>query len=385
MITPWYGMKDQGGVAVAVENLVCGLRAAGVQSHVLVPIADGWLPKYERGINGEWIFYIPLRARTASAGHFKSSLGYWLRLPSAWVLLGFLLVTRRRRVVHFHYWAEAYDDLRRIARRFQPRIVTTFHGSDIAIAADEESIRDAIRRQVTDSVAVTTCSSNLLQQLIRKIPEAAAKSTAILNAVHVRFMKAAGECSPPSKSDIDLLYVGALRPIKGPDVLLDAFAEIVKLKPEARLCIVGTGDMETELRRTVQRHGLEGNVALLGSIPYLDLIEYYARAKVVVMPSRSEGLPNVALEAAIMGKPIVATDVGGLREAVANNESGLVVPADDRFELASAILSLLQDTKLSTKLGEQAKTRAFKLFDPNSMAARFLQLYVGSPVHEPAK
>jgi glycosyltransferase involved in cell wall biosynthesis len=375
MIAPSYGMKDRGGVAVAVENLVCGLRGAGMRSHVLVPIGDGWLPRCERGTSGECIFYLPMRARSESEGRLKSLLGYWLRLPFAWLVMSFLLVAGRCRIVHFHYCAEEYDDLRRIVRRFQSRIVTTFHGSDIAIAADEEPMRAAIRRMVADSMMVTTCSNDLLRQLLRKIPESTAKSTAILNAVHMSFMKAARECSLPPQSDIDVLYVGALRHVKGPDVLLEAFVEIVKLRPEARLCIVGVGDMEGDLRRKVASEGLEANVVLAGSVAHVDLVEYYARTKLVVVPSRSEGLGNVAIEAAIMGKPVIATDVGGLREVVAENESGLVVPANDPSELARAILSLLQDAKLSTKLGKQAKTRAIKLFDPGAMAERFVQLY----------
>jgi glycosyltransferase involved in cell wall biosynthesis len=375
-------MRVQGGVAVAVENLVCGLRDAGVRSHVLVPIGDGWLPKFEIGGSGEWIFYVPVRARSQTTKRLKSLLGYWLRLPLAWLVIGFLLVARRCQIVHFHYCAEEYDDLRRIAGRFRRRIVTSFHGSDIAIAANEETMRAVIRKLVADSVGVATCSNDLLRQLLRKIPESAAKSTTIVNAVHMSFLNAAREFPPRAESDIDVLYVGALRPVKGPDVLLAAFVDVVRFRPEARLCMIGTGEMEGQLRRRVACEGLEANVDMVGSISHLDLVEYYARAKVVAVPSRSEGLPHVALEAAIMGKPVVATNVGGLPEAVANNESGLLVSADDPSDFARAILSLLQDTRLSTKLGEQAKTRALKLFDPKGMAAKFLHLYGNAPVSE---
>lgn len=375
MITPWYGMRERGGVAVAVENLVFGLGGIGVRIYVLVLVGDGWLPKHERGSSGEHIFYLPLRSRSERPRRLKSLMGYWLRLPAAWLLVSFLLITGRCRIVHFHYCAEEYDELRKIVRRLRRRIVTTFHGSDIAIEADEETMRAAIRGLVGDSVQVTTCSNYLLGQLLRKIPESTAKSTAILNTAHPSFAKAAREFVSQPETDIDVLYVGALRSVKGPDVLLEAFIEVVKLKPDARLCIIGTGVMEGELRRTVEREGLEANVELLGPVPHPDLVEYYARAKVVAVPSRSEGLSQVAIEAAIMGKPVVATDVGGLPEVVAENESGLLVPSNDPAALCCAILSLLQDPELSEKLGKQAKARALKLFNQRSMAATFVQLY----------
>jgi glycosyltransferase involved in cell wall biosynthesis len=375
MITPWYGIEERGGVAVVIENLVCGLRDFGVRILVLVLVGDGWLPRYERGQSGEHIFRLPIRARSESAGRLKSLLGYWLRLPGAWLLVSLMLIVGRCRIVHFHYCSEEYDDLRRIVRRFRRRIVATFHGSDIAFGADEETIGAAIRGLVGDSARVTTCSNYLLAQLLRKVPDSNAKATAILNTVHPTFAKAAREFISPQVADIDVLYVGALRPVKGPDVLLEAFVEVVKLKPDARLCFIGTGDMKGELRRTVEREGLETNVELLGSIPHSDLVQYYARAKVVVVPSRSEGLSQVAIEAAIMGKPVVATDVGGLPEVVVENESGLVVPANDPAALSCAILSLLQDHEHSMKLGRQAKTRALKLFNQRSMAGAFVQLY----------
>ena len=375
MITPWYGMRERGGVAVVVENLVSGLRDIGVRSYILVLVGDGWLPKYEKGSSGEHIFYLPLRAWSESSGSAKSLLGYWLRLPAAWLLVSFLLIAGRCRIVHFHYCVEEYDDLRRIVTGFRRRIVTTFHGSELAIGADEKTIGAAIRGLVGDSARVTTCSNYLLVELLRKIPDSGAKGTAILNTAHPSFAKAARDLVSCPVADIDVLYVGALRTVKGPDVLLQAFVEVVKLKLDARLCIIGTGDMEAELRRTVEREGLEANVELLGSISHSDLVEYYARAKVVAVPSRSEGLSLVAIEAAIMGKPVVASDVGGLPEVVAMNESGLIVPANDPAALSGAILGLLQDLELSTRLGRQAKSRALKLFNQRSMAAKFVELY----------
>lgn len=375
MITPWYGTKERGGVAIAVENLVCGLRGVGVRILVLVFVGDGWLPRYERGLGGEHIFRLPLRARSESSGRLKSLLGYWLRLPGAWLLMSFLLIGGRCRIVHFHYCSEEYDDLRRIAMRFRRRIVATFHGSDIVFGADEESIGAAIRGLVCDSVRVTTCSNQLLGQLLSKVPESNAKSVAILNTADPSFVKAARECIFPAEADIDVLYVGALRPVKGPDVLLEAFFEVMSSKPDARLCIIGTGDMEDALRRSVEMQGMEANVELLGAIPHSDLVQYYAKAKIVAVPSRSEGLPLVAIEAAIMGRPVVATDVGGLPEVVADNESGLVVPCNNPAALSRAILSLLDDDELCATLGRQAKSRALNLFNQRNMAAAFVQLY----------
>ena len=375
IVTPWYGRRERGGVALAVENLVYALRGRGVGCFVLVTGGNGWFPRLARGEMEEPIVYLPLRHRHGRSKGAKSFFGYWLRFLMAWVVLSFVFIRYRCPVVHFHYCAEEYDELLRIVRAFDRLIVTTFHGSDIFIAADTAPTKHVIRKLITSSTIVTTVSQGLLQELRRKFPDVEARSTTVHNSVHMKFMAEPSDSGASAVGDLDLLFVGALLPIKGPDLLLDAFAGVIEQRPDVSLCIVGTGLLEADLRRRIEKENLEANVRLVGAVPYGDLMAYYTRAKVIVLPSRSEGFSLVAAEAAIMGRPVIATSVGGLPEVVVHEGSGIIIPPNNAVELSKAILMLLENPALSRRLGASARARALQVFDPGLMAAKYEGLY----------
>jgi glycosyltransferase involved in cell wall biosynthesis len=374
IITPWYGSEERNGVAVAVENLVHGLISLGLRPFVFRIVGDGWLPRCKRGGQGELVIYLPIRPRS-EATTLKPFFGYWLRFALVWIVLAPFILASRCSLMNFHYYSEQYEDLRKIARAFRKRVVTTFHGSDIMVAANENAMREGTRRLIHDSSRVTTVSKALLNELRCKYPECAAKSEVIPNAIDAGFLKAALAVDSSIPTDIDLLFVGGLLPVKGLDLLLDAFEKVLKQRPYARLCLVGAGSMERELTERIQSQHWEENVRLLGLLPHLRLVERYNRTKVVVMPSRSEGLPLVAMEAALVGKPVVAFGVGGISEIVVDGKTGIVVAPHDVSELADAMIKLLEQPNLAVEMGAQARARALSLFDPSVMAARYGQLY----------
>ncbi|HHS82197.1 MAG TPA: glycosyltransferase family 1 protein [Devosia sp.] len=125
--------------------------------------------------------------------------------------------------------------------------------------------------------------------------------------------------------DHDFAYVGELRHLKGIHVLLDALTAITNKGRPARLIIGGGGPDEEETRQQIARLGLETRVTMAGVKPALQV---FARGQVAVMPSLAESLPYVALEAAAAGKPLIATDVGGVKEIFGPTASSLVAPGD---------------------------------------------------------
>ena len=118
----------------------------------------------------------------------------------------------------------------------------------------------------------------------------------------------------------------------------------------------------------------EGLVDLLGHVDEVD--DLIAHASLVVLPSYREGTPRILLEAAAMGKPIVATDVPGCREAVVHGENGLLVPARNASALAEAIEFLLRDPALRAKMGENGRRKMIQEFDCEDVARRTGQVYV---------
>ncbi len=174
-----------------------------------------------------------------------------------------------------------------------------------------------------------------------------------------------------------LLYVGRLHSVKGVDVLVHAMAEVVQKVPTARLLIVGDGPECGALRSLVQQLKLESSVTFLGPIlEREELQRLYGGARAVVLPSRSEGLSLVALEAGACGAICVATQVGGLPEVISHGETGFLVPPQDATALAQALLHVLSLSDAErARLSENARQRVWENFRMEKTVRQYLQLY----------
>ena len=137
-----------------------------------------------------------------------------------------------------------------------------------------------------------------------------------------------------------VLFVGNLVPVKGVDVLVDACAKLLGAGTRARCFIIGQGPLDEQLRRQIARLGLTDHVALVGPVLHANLPDWFRAADVFVLPSHSEGVPCVLLEAAACGTRYVASRVGGIPEIAHLNE-GRMVPPGDADALAGAIAHVL--------------------------------------------
>ena len=133
-----------------------------------------------------------------------------------------------------------------------------------------------------------------------------------------------------------LLFVGNLVPVKGVDILVEAIARLVRGGTDLRCYLVGRGRQEQAFRRHVAANGLDEHVRFVGAVPHERLPDWFRAADVFVLPSRSEGVPNVLLEAFACGTPCVATRVGGIPE-VASSGTAELVESEDSSALAAAI------------------------------------------------
>jgi glycosyltransferase involved in cell wall biosynthesis len=172
-------------------------------------------------------------------------------------------------------------------------------------------------------------------------------------------------------------WVGRIDPIKDLETLLRAFALVMAEIPEARLRIFGSpprGREAYQERCKALAHdlGLDGNVTFEGRIPKIR--DAYAAGNVVVLCSISEGFPYSLIEAMTCGRPCVATDVGGVSEALPP-EAGIVVPPRAPGELAAACLKLLRDPELRASLGATARKRALEHFTVDRAVTAFDEIY----------
>jgi D-inositol-3-phosphate glycosyltransferase len=166
-----------------------------------------------------------------------------------------------------------------------------------------------------------------------------------------------------------LLFVGRLQPLKGPDVAIRALAEVVARVPELSrnlmLAVVGgpSGAMPeldevSKLMRLAGESGVADRVTFFPPQPHERLSDFYSAADAVLLPSRSESFGLVALEAQACGTPVIAADVGGLRYAVADGVSGILVRGHDPEDYAEAVVRLLRSETTAAAMSRAAVRHA---------------------------
>ncbi len=170
-----------------------------------------------------------------------------------------------------------------------------------------------------------------------------------------------------------VLFVGRLTLYKGIPVLIEAMEKI-----DATCLIIGTGYLEDRIRVEIARRGLDNRVHLIGDASDEELVSYYDRADVFVLPSinRTESFGITQLEAMSRGTPVVCTEVGtGTTEINRNGETGLVVPPGDAEALAGAINRILSDDALANRLSQGAIERYRTHFSEETMCRNLRELY----------
>lgn len=160
-----------------------------------------------------------------------------------------------------------------------------------------------------------------------------------------------------------------LAPIKDHRTLLEAMA----LVPQAHLAVLGDGELRTELEALAERLGIDGRTHFLGWCT--EVSRALADLDVVVLTSRNEGTPMSLIEAGAAGRPVVATDVGGVRRVVLDGRTGLLVPTADPGAVAAAVRSLLADPAMRARLGAEARTHVSAEFGLQPFLDRMAQIY----------
>ena len=168
-------------------------------------------------------------------------------------------------------------------------------------------------------------------------------------------------------------FVGRLHPVKGLSYCVRAFSTVVRELPEARLVLVGDGPERAQLERLCDVEGVFDRVLFLGQRP--DVAQIMSAMDVLVLPSLAEGLSRVVLEAMAMGKPVVATRVGGQSEAVVDGATGLLVPPAEPGALAQALLKVLSDRTVARQMGAEGRARVDSWFSVDHAVSRYEKLY----------
>lgn len=170
-----------------------------------------------------------------------------------------------------------------------------------------------------------------------------------------------------------VLALSRLSHEKGIDVLIDAAAKLRKQMSDVRVVVLGEGPDRPLLQARINELNLDGVVTLAGFHP--DVWPALTAADVVCMPSKSEGMPNALLEAMVMEKPVVASFVGGIPEAIIDEENGLLAEPGDPHALAAGLHRCLSDRPFADRLGQSAARTVKSSFLARDAVARYAALY----------
>ena len=179
----------------------------------------------------------------------------------------------------------------------------------------------------------------------------------------------------PRRQEVVVGAVARLSPEKGLRYLIDAFARLARDDDRVRLVLAGDGPERRRLERMVEKERLGGRVDFLGEVPHERVPEVLAGIDIFAMPSIYEGFGVAALEAAAMEVPVVATNVFGIPDVVADGETGLLVPPRDAGALAGALLCLVQDEGLRRRLGKAGRAFVQAHYSWAENAAQMEELY----------
>jgi glycogen(starch) synthase len=218
---------------------------------------------------------------------------------------------------------------------------------------------------------VSTVADDVRRWLVTEIPEIESNTIVIRNGVPERdILPLPLPWDPPR-----LIYAGRLAEQKRLDVLLHAFPAVRSQFPEVQLRILGDGPECTRLKALAAELDIEAAVEFRGFVEHRELIHQLNKATIFVMSSSYEGLPNAAIEAAQMGRPIVATRAGGMAELVQHSRTGLLVDREDPNALAKALKDLLSDPERAAGMGRLGEQRVKAHFDMTAVAAAYDRIY----------
>jgi glycogen(starch) synthase len=271
-------------------------------------------------------------------------------------------------LVHSHDAGPVLWMYRRAARRESRPLVVTLHN---VMTRKFASVLVVLAKMLRDADWVTGVSQAVVDDVLSYERSVASRMSVITNGI----VPPVVDVSPSPDGPARLLCMGRLDVQKGFDVAITALALVRERHPGVRLVIAGDGPERNRLIATACGLGVDDSVDFLGTVSRSRVATLFRECAAVVMPSRFEGLPLVALEAAWAGRPVVAADAPGLSEAVVPGETALMVPPEDPSALAGAIVQLLDAPDRAGALGRKAHTVATARYSLDRCVDEYEALY----------
>jgi glycosyltransferase involved in cell wall biosynthesis len=227
------------------------------------------------------------------------------------------------------------------------------------------------RRVLRDShlvISISEYDARSLEGLVKQ------QRVSISNPISAAFFAPAG--APPAAPTV--LFAGVMRPRKNVLGLVNAFAQVYAKLPTAKLVIAGPPldqAYAAEVRARAEQLGISSAVQFLGHVSNEELLQAVRNTSVLALFSHEETSPTIIAQALAVGRPVVASQVGGIPEMVTPGETGWLVPAGDEAALADRLLAVLSDLPNAQQMGERGRSVARQRYEPASVADQTVRAY----------
>lgn len=329
-------------------------------------------------------------------GHARSLAGDMHLKLAVFFLLPFFLLAQfwsalrvagrqRAEIVHAHWVLPNGLVGAWVARALRIPLAISLHGSDVFVAQRNRIFGWVARWVFRQATVVTACSEDLRR--------GAVALGALADKVHIiawgadpaRFHPAVAPFDRAdfglAGDDIVLVALGRIVPKKGFDVLVQALPSLLASHPGVQVLIGGDGFQRDQLCHLATSLGVSDYLHLPGRIPWDRVPAFLNMGDIFVLPSvrdaagNLDGLPTVLLEALALGKPVVASGIGGVPLVIEDGVNGMLCPPGDSDALSQATASLLEDSSLRARLGQAARLSVEERFNWLDVARNFVALF----------
>ncbi|MBS3946863.1 MAG: DUF1957 domain-containing protein [Dethiobacter sp.] len=381
MLSWEYPPQVMGGLSRHVDDLSQALSHIGQSVSVLTSLGEG-TPPFE--FNDRVSVY--RAAPYQQAGEEIDFYNWVVQLNLVFFEVAQKISPANRyAVLHAHDWLVGPAALA-LRRFFRLPLVVTIHATEYGRNSGlhtelQRKINDQEQRLVLEADRVICCSDFMAREIVQLFGISAEKVTVIENGVHPHKISA-GKLSGQERrryardDEALIFFVGRLVKEKGLEVLLSALVPIFAVEQSVRAVIAGKGPLLPELEQQASRLGLRDRVTFTGFLSDEERNRLLATADLAVFPSLYEPFGIVVLEAMAAGLPVIVSDVGGMSEVVEHGADGLKVPPGDAAALSAAILALLRDRELRSRLGNGARNKVTAAYSWKELAGRTKRLYL---------
>jgi hypothetical protein len=260
-----------------------------------------------------------------------------------------------------------------ISKLYRIPFIVTCHGSDIRNQKNKLVwlIQSFILRRAN---YVTVVSEELKKILVHNYSVDPSRISIIRNGYDEKEINQLRRETKVENSK-KIVFVGSLRPIKDPYTLLLGFFKIKTKYPDVKLHIIGDGPLREELKKVCMENDLYSSVIFEGRKTHRETLRSIAESTIFIMTSIGEGLPTVLIEAMALGKPVIATAVGGIPEVVKHEINGLLIPPRCPECVAQALDKLLSNPDLRKKYRKAAE-ESVKDLSWRKISEQYAEIYI---------